>query len=113
MKRQKRRTFFAIEDVLKKATGKIEVIVILDGYDTERLEGVRYILLPTTEYTKKRQGINQAVMEAKGEYIMCLDAHCMLDKGMDEKHREQYLSTDRYNDAYEYILSLLDKGEYR
>lgn len=76
-----------IRDVLEKATGEIEIIVVLDGYDTERINDsrVRYICLPKISGTQKRQGINKAVAESKGEYIMALDAHCMMAKGFDEQ----------------------------
>ena len=74
-----------IRDVLKNATGDIEVIPVLDGYDTKRVEDerVRYVTLPVTNYTKKRHGINQAVDIARGEYIACMDAHCMVASGFD------------------------------
>jgi glycosyltransferase involved in cell wall biosynthesis len=75
-----------IRSVLDNATGEIEVIVSLDGYDCPRIDDprVRYIVLPPTKEMKKRQGVNEAVKIAKGEYIMCLDAHCMVGKGFDE-----------------------------
>lgn len=74
-----------ILDVLAKARGEIEVLPVLDGYDTERIDDprVRYILLPEAKHTQKRHGINQAVQEARGEYVMSLDAHCMMAEGFD------------------------------
>ena len=75
-----------IRDVLKNATGEIEIIPVLDGYEPPELikdARVRYLYLEPTSYTKKRHGINQAVEMAKGEYIMSLDAHCMMAKGFD------------------------------
>ena len=78
-----------IKSVLDNATGEIEIYVTLDGYDTERIEDsrVHYILLENTErgLMQKRQGINQAVAMCKGEYVMALDAHCMMAKGFDEQ----------------------------
>jgi hypothetical protein len=75
-----------IKDVLSNATGEIEVFPILDGYDTERINDprVKYICLPNNGSMQKRQGINCAVSLAKGEYVMSLDAHCMVGKGFDE-----------------------------
>jgi hypothetical protein len=32
-----------------------------------------------------REAINSAVRIAKGEFIMKMDAHCLIDKGFDEK----------------------------
>lgn len=75
-----------IRDVLKNATGEIEVIPVLDGYEPPELvedPRVRYLRLEPTDYTKKRHGINQAVEMANGEYIMSLDAHCMVAPGFD------------------------------
>jgi hypothetical protein len=80
-----------ILDVLEKATGEIEVFPVLDGYDISLEEivndpRVQYITLPSNDFTQKRHGINKVVNEfAKGEYIMCLDAHCMVAPGFDEQ----------------------------
>lgn len=77
-----------ILDVLEKATGEIEVLPILDGYEPPNHEivtdpRVRYIKLPSVHYSQKRQGINKAISEAKGKYVMSLDAHCMMAIGFD------------------------------
>lgn len=77
-----------IRDVLKNATGAIEIIPVLDGYEPDELvvdERVNYLRLPQVSYTQKRHGINQAVSLAKGEYVMALDAHCMVAPGFDEQ----------------------------
>lgn len=79
-----------IQDVLEKATGDIEVFPILDGYEPPAEEivndpRVHYIRLPKQEYSQKRQGINKMVEICHGEYVMSLDAHCMLAKGFDEQ----------------------------
>ncbi|MDD5013718.1 MAG: glycosyltransferase [Atribacterota bacterium] len=79
-----------VEDVLKKATGEIEIFPVLDGYDLKsdeiiEDERVKYIKLEPTWYCKKRHGINKVIYElAKGKYVMSLDAHCMMDYGFDE-----------------------------
>jgi glycosyltransferase involved in cell wall biosynthesis len=94
------------QDVLAKATGDIEVLVILDGYDLPSAEVVhdprlRYIRLPQVGYTQKRHGINQAVAEAKGEYVMSVDAHCMFAPGFDEQlvkdHQPTWVQIPRRN----------------
>ena len=76
-----------ILDVLEKATGNVEVWPILDGYDCERIDDprVHYIVLPTTGIMKKRHGINEMVKQCHGEYVMSLDAHCMMAPGFDEQ----------------------------
>lgn len=77
-----------ILDVLEKATGEIEVFPVLDGYEPPADEivhdpRVKYIRLPAQPYSQKRQGVNLVVSQAKGEYVMSLDAHCMMAKGFD------------------------------
>lgn len=77
-----------IRDVLKNATGEIEIFPVLDGYDVPEDEfvddpRVKYIKLPPTRHTKKRHGINQAIAQCNGEYVMSLDAHCMVAPGFD------------------------------
>lgn len=79
-----------IRDVLAKATGQIQVFPVLDGYeppDTEIVHDPRvtYIRFPPTKYAKKRQAINLVAEMSDGEYLMACDAHCMFDKGFDEK----------------------------
>ena len=94
------------QDVLEKATGEIEVLTVLDGYELPPEDvitdpRIRYIHLPAQNYSQKRQGINLAVSQAKGEYIMSLDAHCMMAKGFDEQltkdHREDWVQIPRRN----------------
>lgn len=104
-----------ILDVLEKATGEIEILPILDGYDPPKKEivkdpRVRYIRLPAVSFSQKRQGINRAVSEAKGEYVMSLDAHCMMAKGFDvqlaKDHKPNWVQIPRRNrlDAEKWAL---------
>lgn len=95
-----------IEDVLKNSTGEIEVFPILDGYDIPeneivRDERVKYIQLKQQSYTQKRHGINLAISLAKGEYVMSLDAHCMVAKGFDTQlakdHQPDWVQIPRRN----------------
>ncbi|MBU1110793.1 glycosyltransferase [Patescibacteria group bacterium] len=79
-----------IEDILKNATGEIEVFPILDGYEPPAEEIVKdprvnYIRLPKVTYTQKRHGINHAISICTGKYVMSVDAHCMFAKGFDEQ----------------------------
>lgn len=76
-----------VDDILDKAEGDIEIIIVLDGHHPdiplEENERVRVI------YKEKPEGlrgaINSAVAIAKGEYIMKIDAHCAVDQGFDIK----------------------------
>jgi len=93
-----------IEDVLEKATGEIEIFPILDGYNIPEEEvvndkRVKYIHFKTG--LGKRQGINAMVAVCQGEYVMSLDAHCMMAKGFDEQlikdHRPNWVQVPRRN----------------
>lgn len=80
-----------ILDVLKNATGEIEIFPILDGYEIPEEEivkdsRVKYLRIPLGDgKCHKRQGINMMVEQCRGEYVMSLDAHCMVAKGFDEQ----------------------------
>lgn len=77
-----------IQDVLAKSVTDIHIYPVLDGYEPDdglvEDKKVTYIRLPKTWYSKKRQGINLVVNSYKSDYVMSLDAHCMLDYGWDE-----------------------------
>lgn len=74
-----------ITEVLNKAAGDVEVIVVLDGYWPVPLlkEDPRLVYIHR-EGQGMRKSINAGVAISKGEYIMKLDAHCMLSEGYDE-----------------------------
>jgi hypothetical protein len=74
-----------IENVLENSRGEIEVIVILDGYDEERIADERVVYIHHPEARGQRQSINEGARIAKGEFIMKLDAHCAVDEGFDVK----------------------------
>ena len=80
-----------IQDILEKATGEIEIFPVLDGYGDTPYEKIKdprvhYISLPVPyNYERhKRQGINAGVSISRGEYVMWIDAHCVVAKGFDE-----------------------------
>lgn len=77
-----------VRDLLEKARGEIEIIVILDGYWTESEElpqDNRLHIIHRGKSHGMRNGINSAVSIAKGDYILKMDAHCMVDEGYDIK----------------------------
>jgi glycosyltransferase involved in cell wall biosynthesis len=104
-----------IKDVLRNVTGEIELFAMLNDH-TEPLveiddERVKYRRLKSENgETLKRQCINQAVEEANGKYIMWLDAHCLIAKGMDEQlikdHHDDWVQIPRRNrlDAEKWCL---------
>lgn len=79
-----------IDDLLQKTEGEIEIIVVLDGYWPNPLlkDDPRLVLIHQGEVHNNvgmRAGINTAVDVARGEYIMKIDEHCMVDQGFDVK----------------------------
>lgn len=84
-----------IKDVLENATGEIEIFPVLDGYEPDELiedSRVKYIRLPETPQMKKRHGVNEMVRQSKGDYVMSLDAHCLVAKGFDEQLAKDHQS---------------------
>jgi len=75
-----------IRDLLEKAHGDIEIIVLLEGYRPDEI-----VSDPRVHYTHfskprgMRGAINAGVALARGKYIMKCDAHCMFDEGYDVK----------------------------
>ena len=76
-----------VNSLLENATGEIEIIAILDGYWPVpwNVTDKRVVLLHRGTSLGMRNGITSAVKIAKGDYILKIDAHCMVDKGFDEK----------------------------
>ncbi len=76
-----------IQDILKKATGDIEVVVTLDGYwppFEEIVDDPRVTYIHFSEPRGMRNAINSAVKASNGEYIMKCDAHCAFGVSFDE-----------------------------
>lgn len=79
-----------IDDLLAKAEGEIEIIVTLDGYWPDPLikDDPRVVIIHQgMQHDNKgmRAGINTAIDVARGEYVMKIDEHCMVDQGFDLK----------------------------
>lgn len=83
-----------IKDLLQKAEKEIEIIVVLDGYWTESYVDspkVLYMHHGTIHNHKgMRESINAGIRISKGQYIMKIDEHCMVDQGYDRKLIENY-----------------------
>ncbi len=75
-----------VRDIYEKATGDFEVIIGFDGPPYLKLPkypNLRILKLP--EVVGIKTNINILAIMAKGKYIYKSDAHCMFDKGFDEK----------------------------
>jgi len=74
-----------VEGILANATGKFEVIVGLDGYYPDFIkESSNVKICHQNNSIGMRNLITKMIGVAQGEFIMKLDAHCILDKGFDE-----------------------------
>jgi GT2 family glycosyltransferase len=75
-----------VDDVLEKATGDVEVILLLDAYWPLSLpkEDKRLTIVHKGTNGGMRNSINLGVQISKGDYIMKLDDHCSVAKGFDE-----------------------------
>lgn len=75
-----------LESILNNAVGEIELIPILDGWiPKENLpKDNRIKPLVITKNGGKRLALNAGIEKANGEFIMQIDAHCIVDKGFDE-----------------------------
>jgi len=91
--RNERYLSHTIKEVYYKAHGDVETIVIEDQF--------------------MRTAINMGVAEARGKYIMKLDAHCMLDHGYDVKlvaeHHDNWIQIPRRKRLDEKTWTLKDK----
>jgi len=75
-----------VEDLFNKATEEIEVIIVLDGYwpDIPSWGDLGTVIVHQPQWGM-RAAINSGIAIARGEYIMKLDEHCMVDEGFDAK----------------------------
>lgn len=75
-----------IDDIMTKATGDIECIVVLEGYwpSPPLKEYPNLITIHRSTPKGMRAAINAAASIARGKYLMKCDAHCMFDYGFDE-----------------------------
>lgn len=75
-----------IRNILDNAEGDIEIIAILDGWLPEpqiHINDNRAIFHHFPKAIGQRAAINFGAKEAKGQFIMKLDAHCAVGKGFD------------------------------
>jgi glycosyltransferase involved in cell wall biosynthesis len=84
----------------QKARGDIEIIAVLDGYWPTRIaDDKRVHYIHFTKPRGMRPGLNAACAIATGDYVMKLDAHCMVSEGFDvvlaETCRENWVCVPR------------------
>lgn len=79
-----------IDDLLVKARGSIEVVVVLDSYwpKTFNWTDNRLVIVHRGSPGQNlglRNGINSGIAVSRGKYVMKCDEHCMFDEGFDVK----------------------------
>jgi glycosyltransferase involved in cell wall biosynthesis len=75
-----------VDDIFLKATGDIEIIVVLDGYwpDPPLGDYKNLVIVHRSQSRGMRPAINSAAAIAKGEYLLKTDAHCLFADGFDK-----------------------------
>lgn len=81
-----------VQDVLARLRGDTEIVVILDGVgaDPPLPEDSRLLIKYHSVSIGQRAATNEAARLARGEFILKLDAHCLLEEGFDLKLTEPY-----------------------
>lgn len=80
-----------VQDVLAKARGDIEILVVLDGYWELGLPAdPRLRVLHHGRALGMRSAINAAVAISRGAYLLKADAHTLWDEGFDLKLQADY-----------------------
>ena len=74
-----------IEGLIENATGEIEIIVGLDGYEDDVIEDDAVTVIRCEEHIGRRKMSNRLCELATGEYLFEIDAHCKVSYGWDTK----------------------------
>lgn len=77
-----------VDDLLAKAEGEIEIIVVLDGIWSQLRDDSRVIVIHHSEVHNNigmRGSINAGMQIARGDYVMKIDEQCAVDQGFDLK----------------------------
>lgn len=76
-----------VENILANIRGNTEVIVILDGAwaDPGVPDAPNLTVVYHHESIGQRAAINEAARLSNAKYVMKIDAHCLIDEGMDVK----------------------------
>jgi glycosyltransferase involved in cell wall biosynthesis len=81
-----------VRDLLAKARGDVELIVVLEGYWEHALPADKRLkILHHGTAQGMRPALNAAAQMATGEYLLKSDAHCLWAEGYDEALKADYL----------------------
>jgi glycosyltransferase involved in cell wall biosynthesis len=76
-----------IDSALERATGDVEVVAVIDGYEPDPplvATDERVNLIKLDKAIGQRAAYNLGVRESTGEYVMKIDAHALMSPGYDE-----------------------------
>lgn len=76
-----------ISSLLTNSFGEVEILVVLDGYipsEPVNRSDSRVKVISLDKNKGMRGAINAGLSEAKGDFVMKLDAHCAVEKGYDK-----------------------------
>ncbi len=74
-----------VDSLLENAEAPVEVLVVLDGYrlGAPLREDARVRVIGLDQHRGMRAAINAGLAEAKGDFVMKIDEHCLVGKGYD------------------------------
>ena len=73
-----------VAHLIERLTGDYEIIVIQDGPPYQSLPNHPRLRVFNREYAGLKPSINFAAAQALGKYLLKLDSHCAVSKGIDE-----------------------------
>jgi len=82
-----------VEDLLCHIQGNTEIIIVLDGFETDIPEiptDPSITIITNMESRGQRAATNQAAALSRAKYLMKVDAHCAFDDGFDIKMLEAF-----------------------
>lgn len=79
-----------IDDLLEHAETEIEILVGLDGYDAHVAGPNCVRVIRSAKPIGQRAMLNKLAQEARGEYLMKVDAHCSFGQGYDRIMLEDF-----------------------
>ncbi len=87
-----------VENLLKNLRGNTEIIVVLDGNwaDPGVPDDPRVTVIYHQEPVGQRAAQNEAARISQAKYLMKMDAHCVIDEGMDVKMLEAISGHDNW-----------------
>lgn len=105
-----------VEDVLKHATGEIEILVAFDGPPYTALPDDPRVIPLYRDYSGLKPCVNAMAALATGTYLFKSDAHCAYSEGFDQvlakDHQENDITVPRFYTLHAEDWTLQDRIAY-